>query len=103
LHDFYNHNLSTTTISQVFPCPLGKRFSLLDISCNFEEGYLCPQFRQSASDDFDWSIGWGETPTAGTGPDEAASGNKYLFIEASSRQPLQNAKLETQIIPANCK
>ncbi|KAF6039560.1 hypothetical protein EB796_002123 [Bugula neritina] len=72
-----------------------------DISCNFEEGYLCPQFRQSASDDFDWSIGWGETPTAGTGPDEAASGNKYLFIEASSRQPLQNAKLETQIIPAN--
>ncbi|EDP95883.1 immunoglobulin-like domain-containing protein [Kordia algicida OT-1] len=38
---------------------------------------------QDVSDDIDWSINSGGTPSNGTGPESANEGNFYLFVEAS--------------------
>jgi len=40
---------------------------------------------QARDDDFDWTVKTGgSTPSKGTGPDDAADGSTYLFIEASA-------------------
>jgi len=53
-------------------------------SCNFDNG-LCSGWSQSSSDDFDWTVRSGGTPSSGTGPSADHSGSgKYIYIETSS-------------------
>jgi hypothetical protein len=42
-------------------------------------------FSQSTDDDFDWSIGSGNTPTPNTGPSSASSGTYYAFLESTGQ------------------
>ncbi len=51
-------------------------------------------WRQSTSDDIDWTSQQGTTPSGSTGPSGAASGSYYLFTEASS-QPNKTAMIES--------
>ncbi|KAJ7385144.1 Meprin A subunit beta [Desmophyllum pertusum] len=52
-------------------------------SCNFDNG-LCSGWSQSTSDQFDWIVRGGATPSSGTGPSADHSGSgKYIFIETS--------------------
>ncbi len=44
------------------------------LTCNFDSG-LCPGWSQSNSDDFDWTLHSGSTPTAGTGPSSGHGGS----------------------------
>ena len=63
-------------------------------SCNFEEkgaGALCGA-DQSATDDFDWTVNEGRTPSKGTGPKSAAKGKKYIYIETSNRPDFNEAR-----------
>ncbi|XP_047128245.1 MAM and LDL-receptor class A domain-containing protein 1 isoform X1 [Hydra vulgaris] len=71
--------------------------------CDFENG-LCTWYNIPAaenSDDFDWIVGSGSTPTAFTGPSADRNGNdkaKYLFIESSSpNRPNEKARLASQL------
>ena len=50
-------------------------------ACDFEED-TCT-IRQTENDDFDWRWYSGSTPTYDTGPEYAASGDFYLYIETS--------------------
>lgn len=50
--------------------------------CDFEAG-LCAM-EQSTNDQFDWTRSDEPTPTAQTGPDRAASGVWFIYIETSS-------------------
>lgn len=88
----------------IFYVLIPKNFHLVGIVCDFEENRICsPDIRQPRTDNFDWVVNSGSTPTAGTGPDSAASGTKYIMIEASSRNQGETAKLETSSVPARCK
>ncbi|PFX28263.1 Transmembrane protease serine 5 [Stylophora pistillata] len=52
--------------------------------CSFDSGF-CSGWSQSSSDDFDWTIGSGSTPSSSTGPSSGQGGSgNYLYIEASS-------------------
>ena len=51
-------------------------------------------WRQSESDDMDWTLREGETPSSSTGPSGASGGSFYLYTEASSHYN-QTASLET--------
>jgi hypothetical protein len=49
---------------------------------------------QSSNDDMDWLRQTGPTPSSGTGPNSAAQGNYYLFIESSAPNfPAKTAEL----------
>ncbi|XP_078371348.1 meprin A subunit beta-like [Oculina patagonica] len=63
------------------------------IRCNFDNG-LCKGWSQSLSDQFDWMVRGGKTPTHGTGPSADHSGSgKYVYIETSKRRPKDKAVL----------
>jgi hypothetical protein len=49
---------------------------------SFESGF--GRWSQTTADNFDWSIGAGNTPTNNTGPSAASDGNQYAYIEAST-------------------
>lgn len=49
---------------------------------SFESGF--GRWFQANSDNFDWSIGSGGTPTPFTGPSVASDGNQYAYIESSN-------------------
>lgn len=51
---------------------------------------------QPTSDDFNWSLGMGSTPTANTGPSGAIDGSTYLFIEADGNTPAKTAEFRTE-------
>ncbi|XP_048590312.1 uncharacterized protein LOC5511434 isoform X2 [Nematostella vectensis] len=53
--------------------------------CSFERGSMCNWENVVTVDEFDWSLGRGETPSAFTGPrgDHTTGSGTYLFIEAS--------------------
>ncbi len=53
---------------------------------------------QSASDDFDWALNSGGTPSASTGPSAAAQGTFYIYVEASS----PNSPSKTTILNSPC-
>lgn len=44
-----------------------------DLSCNFDDGTLC-LWKQSKTDDFDWTVARQSTPAAGIGPDTDHTG-----------------------------
>ncbi|KAL9972365.1 hypothetical protein ACROYT_G018650 [Oculina patagonica] len=70
-----------------YNCPGGS------IRCNFDNG-LCKGWSQSLSDQFDWMVRGGKTPTHGTGPSADHSGSgKYVYIETSKRRPKDKAVL----------
>ncbi|XP_033726981.1 MAM and LDL-receptor class A domain-containing protein 1-like [Pecten maximus] len=70
----------------------------IPLTCTFEIGALCFMEQVNAGmDAFDWSIQTGGTPSSNTGPDDAHTGLKYAYIEASSpRQPGDNAIFSTE-------
>ncbi len=49
---------------------------------SFESGF--GRWFQTNADNFDWTIGSGNTPTPGTGPSAASDGNQYAYIETSN-------------------
>ena len=56
--------------------------------CTFEDaagrGSMCAM-TQSSSDDFDWTLGSGSTPSSETGPNSGYGGHGfYIYIEASN-------------------
>lgn len=53
---------------------------ILPYAESFESGFGA--WTQSADDDFDWSIGSGETTTTSTGPSAAPDSSQYLYLEA---------------------
>ena len=54
----------------------------LPFVCTFEQD-LCNMF-QRTNDQFDWTRQTGGTDSSGTGPSVAASGQWYIYTEASS-------------------
>ncbi|XP_022786238.1 uncharacterized protein LOC111326491 isoform X2 [Stylophora pistillata] len=62
--------------------------------CSFDKG-LCSGWSQSSSDDFDWTLGSGSTPSSSTGPSSGHGGSgNYMYIEASSpRKPGEKAQI----------
>ena len=67
-------------------------------SCDFETTDIHEQKRpdtcgmmQDSSDDFDWLIVDGETPSLETGPKKAYHGIYYAYIEASERHSWSKA------------
>ncbi|KAL9953476.1 hypothetical protein ACROYT_G040898 [Oculina patagonica] len=88
-------NLKPWLLSNVVPPTQNQSSSALGILwCNFENG-LCDEWNQSSSDDFDWTLASGSTPSSSTGPSSGHGGSgNYMYIEASSpRKPGENAKL----------
>ncbi|KAJ7393856.1 hypothetical protein OS493_003523 [Desmophyllum pertusum] len=67
-------------------------------ACTFDSG-LCPLMTQSKSDNFDWTIRSGSTPSSSTGPSSGHGGKgSYIFIETSSpRNSGDKAKLELSV------
>ena len=59
-------------------------YSVAPINENFDLGFSqC--WSQDQSDDFDWTFNDGDTPSAGTGPDDDVSiGGNYMYTEASN-------------------
>jgi hypothetical protein len=47
------------------------------------EGTTGQWSQEASADDIDWDLNTGATPTDGTGPDAASSGDQYLYVEAS--------------------
>ena len=70
-HDHAPHNLSTTV--NIYVTIAGW--------CNFERG-LCIGWNQSSSDDFDWTLGSGSTPSSSTGPthDQGGLGSTRFLV-----------------------
>ncbi|KAL9986055.1 hypothetical protein ACROYT_G000121 [Oculina patagonica] len=89
----FKHWLSTN-MYKVAPSVTPQNQSSSFVWCNFEHG-LCSGWNQSSSDDFDWTLASGGTPSSSTGPTSGQGGSgKYMYIEASSpRKPGENAKL----------
>lgn len=67
----------TTTTTTILPSQCGSS------CCDFENRDLCG-WVQSTSDNFDWTVKSGRTPSSRTGPSKAFMGQVYLYIEASS-------------------
>ncbi len=66
---------------------------------NFEGGNINPVFwNQSQTDDFDWLVKSGATPSLNTGPIKAKEGNFYAYLEASP----PNSPNKTAILESNC-
>ncbi|WP_081804615.1 choice-of-anchor D domain-containing protein [Dokdonia sp. PRO95] len=63
---------------------------------SFETGF--GRWSQTTADNFDWSIGSGNTPTNNTGPSTASDGNQYAYIEASNSSTGSVARLISDCI-----
>ncbi|VDI82540.1 Hypothetical predicted protein [Mytilus galloprovincialis] len=64
--------------------------------CGFELNSESCVFNQSAYDDFDWTRWSGKTRSPDTGPDVAAEGTYYLYIEVSDQANGDKAILTTE-------
>lgn len=66
-------------------------------TCDFEapQKPYCGVWKDSTNDKFDWTRKQGRTPSCGTGPDRAAGGKYYVFVEASRKQKYDTAILES--------
>uniref|UniRef100_K1QQ99 MAM and LDL-receptor class A domain-containing protein 1 n=1 Tax=Magallana gigas TaxID=29159 RepID=K1QQ99_MAGGI len=62
--------------------------------CTFEVGTECFLKDVEVTDDFDWTILSGETPSLETGPAKAFEGSRYAYIESSGIDPYSRASLE---------
>jgi len=51
------------------------------LACDFE--IACSMFTNVGTDTFNWNRASGRTPSTGTGPNAAAHGSYYMFIETS--------------------
>ena len=47
--------------------------------CSFDNG-LCSEWNQSSSDDFDWTLSSGSTPSASTGPSSGQGGSGKIYL-----------------------
>ncbi|EDV21956.1 uncharacterized protein TRIADDRAFT_59472 [Trichoplax adhaerens] len=70
--------------------------------CNFENG-LCTWSQVTGNDDFDWTVGQGQTVSSATGPStDHTTGNilgKYLYVEGSFPQKTnETAKLASAVL-----
>lgn len=70
--------------------------------CDFEEGDC--NWTQLADDDFDWVRGFGQTPTAHTGPSVDHSTNTgtghYYYLESSNQIPASKARMASPAYPS---
>ncbi len=67
--------------------------SQIPYSESFESGFGI--WTQSTSDEFDWTLNSGPTPTPGTGPTAASDGSNYIYIEATGHNdPPESAVIE---------
>ncbi|CAG2192900.1 unnamed protein product [Mytilus edulis] len=73
----------------------GKFIPEINHSCGFETTEQC-FFKQTNQDDFDWTRRSGFTPTGGTGPNSAAEGLYFMFIEATGKNIHEKAVLTTE-------
>ncbi|XP_038071818.1 MAM and LDL-receptor class A domain-containing protein 1-like [Patiria miniata] len=69
------------------------------LNCDFDSNNLC-QFKNSAYDDFDWTLNNGNTPSADTGPDSdhttRNSSGFYIYTDASApRVASDEARLDS--------
>jgi len=66
-------------------------------TCSFESSNSCRLWSNAATGDrFDWSRRSGRTPSSATGPEQAADGRYYMYIETSCpRRPGDKAALKT--------
>ncbi|KAJ7356101.1 hypothetical protein OS493_027029, partial [Desmophyllum pertusum] len=66
--------------------------------CDFDYG-LCPGWRQSYSDVFNWTRNTGSTQSSNTGPDSdhTCGSGYYMYIEAINQVAGDNAKLELSV------
>nr|XP_034302513.1 MAM and LDL-receptor class A domain-containing protein 1 isoform X2 [Crassostrea gigas] len=62
--------------------------------CTFEVGTECFLKDVEVTDDFDWTILSGETPSLETGPAKAFEGSRYAYIESTGIDPYSRASLE---------
>ncbi|XP_030849918.1 MAM and LDL-receptor class A domain-containing protein 1-like [Strongylocentrotus purpuratus] len=72
--------------------------------CDFENGLTaCGYLQEDLYDDFDWLVGFGETPTRLTGPyidhTTGTMTGYYAYIEADNRTPGSTAWLMTHMYP----
>ena len=51
----------------------------LSVWCNFDHG-LCSGWNQSSSDDFDWTLASGSTPSSSTGPNYGQGGSGEIYM-----------------------
>ncbi len=63
------------------PPPTGNCVSSFPLSESFESDF--GQWTNGTGDDLDFTRDTGGTPSQGTGPDNAADGNTYIYVEAS--------------------
>ena len=58
-----------------FECIFNDKYSItISVWCNFDHG-LCSGWNQSSSDDFDWTLASGSTPSSSTGPATGQGGS----------------------------
>lgn len=78
------------------------RDSLFPMVEGFES--IISSWFQSTSDDMDWLVNTGATPSTGTGPSSAFEGNNYFYVEASNpNNPSKSAVLESSCIPLKAR
>ena len=54
-------------------------YVIISVWCNFDHG-LCSEWNQSSSDDFDWTLASGSTPSTSTGPTHGHGGSGWLYL-----------------------
>lgn len=77
-------------------------FFFTDLDCSFTNGDFCGYY-ESRTDDFDWTLGTGPTPSSDTGPasDHTTGTGDYIYIETSTPQkPGDKAVLLSSLMPA---
>ncbi|XP_071153684.1 MAM and LDL-receptor class A domain-containing protein 1-like [Mytilus edulis] len=85
----------TTTTPTTTTNP-GVTSTSVSYSCGFESSEDDCIFENSNNGDFDWQLGQtGGTPTLGTGPATAYSGDKYAYIEVTKKRKNKVAILST--------
>eukprot|EP00057_Strongylocentrotus_purpuratus_P018003 XP_011672477.1 PREDICTED: MAM and LDL-receptor class A domain-containing protein 1-like [Strongylocentrotus purpuratus] len=104
LDDIQYTEHSCLYVSPPTPAPTNPPTSApLQWDCTFEGATLC-SWSQVTTDDFDWSIQTGSTPTVGTGPPAdhttQTKDGFYIAIDASSTNTDDAARLYSNSIPA---
>ncbi|XP_068697308.1 uncharacterized protein [Montipora foliosa] len=74
-------------INKLYKCPqlpVSRPDSRPVVYCSFDSNTLC-EFEQDSTDNFDWTLHKGSTPSGGTGPTTDMSGRGwYIYAETSS-------------------
>ena len=89
---------AVVTISKLDDIPITAKCSSTLSSFPYSTGFenTLDSWTQSSTDDINWLLRSGKTPSDGTGPSAAAQGNYYIYVEASNQNsPRKLASLES--------